>query len=56
MSKEKGGSKKLGRGRKRQWMGQISKEGKENRRYENGEERWIKKYRVGKKSTKVGRE
>ena len=52
MSKERGGSKKLGRGRKRQWMGQISKEGRENRRYENGE----KNGRVGKKNTKVGRE
>ena len=55
-SKEKGGSKKLGRGRKRQWIGQISKEGRkkgrENRRYENGEERWREKWESGKKEYK----
>ena len=33
-------------------MGQISKEGRENRRYENGEERWREKWESGKKEYK----
>ena len=41
-------------------MGQISKDGRkkgrENRIYENGEERWREKWESGNKSTKVGRE
>ena len=49
MSKERGGSKKLGRGRKRQWMGQISKEGERRMEKRDGE----KNGRVGKKSTKI---
>ena len=41
-------------------MGQINKEGRkkgrENRIYENGEERWREKWDSGKKSTKIERE
>ena len=39
-------------GKKRQWMGQISKKGRENRRYENGEKRCREKWESGKKEYK----